>query len=181
MIHQYNGYRSFCLPTTDVAPREWCSNTIPQIYTFVQGRYWNVGFLRYWRIEQIPNFILGAPPLLVLGSAAVGSIRAAFPSIRRSLFTSSSGTTEERWTKDDEQAITMFPHALHALAMTLILLFASHTQIALRVAPTLPFFHWSVARLFLSDSKAARSWWIGWLVIWWPLSCVLWGAFLPPA
>ncbi|GFR47147.1 hypothetical protein Agub_g8838 [Astrephomene gubernaculifera] len=46
-------------------PRSWCSSRLPYIYGFVQAQYWNVGFLRYWTLQQLPNFLLAAPVLLL--------------------------------------------------------------------------------------------------------------------
>jgi phosphatidylinositol glycan class V len=80
----------------------------------------------------------------------------------------------------DPRGIEMLPHAVHALVIALILIFASHTQIALRVVPTVPFMHWSVAGLFIRKPGPAKAW-MCWCIIWWAVSCVLWGAFLPPA
>ncbi|GLI65453.1 hypothetical protein VaNZ11_008834 [Volvox africanus] len=46
-------------------PRPWCVSRFPYVYGFVQSEYWNVGFLRYWTLQQLPNFLLAAPVLLV--------------------------------------------------------------------------------------------------------------------
>ncbi|KAG9318884.1 hypothetical protein JVU11DRAFT_993 [Chiua virens] len=44
---------------------EWCDQGLfPSIYTHVQRQYWDVGFLRYWTLSNIPNFILALPVFL---------------------------------------------------------------------------------------------------------------------
>ncbi|KAG1810798.1 glycosyltransferase family 76 protein [Suillus variegatus] len=41
---------------------DWCTNNmLPSIYSHVQSKYWNVGFLRYWTVSNIPNFSLDSP------------------------------------------------------------------------------------------------------------------------
>ena len=34
------------------------------LYTFVQNEYWNQGLMKYWRLNQLPNFILSGPIFL---------------------------------------------------------------------------------------------------------------------
>lgn len=97
--------------------------------------------------------------------------------------------------------LTPYIH-LHT-ALTLLLLFASHTQIILRVCVTNPVLWWFVADLlFDADGGGAREgegkkeeeeaaskarrrqWgrrWVGYCVVWGGVSIVLWGGFLPPA
>ena len=100
---QIYGYHAFChhgyLP-----PRPWCDDDLPRIYTFVQQYYWGVGIFKYWRVdqvicfnhqasckallhpeltigsvEQIPNFFLAAPVLLL---AAAGVLEYAAANFR---------------------------------------------------------------------------------------------------
>lgn len=181
LLHQLHGYRQFCVPATHEPPREWCDRAIPAIYSFVQAHYWNVGFLKYWRVDQIPNFLLASPPLFLLIYSAATTIRASLPHVVHGTMSVPRKAVTDKTDAINPRDIEILPHALHALVMALILIFASHTQIALRVVPTLPFMHWSVAGLFIQKPGPAKVWWMHWCVIWWAVSCVLWGAFLPPA
>lgn len=75
ILFQFNGYSLYCMPvaglTRDMAYHSsWCDKWIPFSYSYIQDRYWNVGFLRYFELKQIPNFFL-AVPMIVLSSCAV--------------------------------------------------------------------------------------------------------------
>ncbi|GAX77840.1 hypothetical protein CEUSTIGMA_g5282.t1 [Chlamydomonas eustigma] len=87
-VHQVQGFRVFCTnpPTpssihttilgveagTGIADAEqdglwrpWCSEALPRIYSFVQEHYWGIGWFKYWRLEQAPNFLLASPALML--------------------------------------------------------------------------------------------------------------------
>ncbi|XP_028326653.1 palmitoyltransferase ZDHHC18-A [Gouania willdenowi] len=89
---QYYGYRTFCTPSTSLEsihpgllllaerkgyrvpdengpPPLWCMRALPLLYSHIQDVYWDVGFLRYFELKQIPNFIL-ALPMATLGIMA---------------------------------------------------------------------------------------------------------------
>ena len=46
-------------------PPGWCANRLPDLYVHAQREHWGVGALRSWRLAQLPNFVLAAPPLLI--------------------------------------------------------------------------------------------------------------------
>ncbi|KAJ7594703.1 glycosyltransferase family 76 protein [Mycena floridula] len=160
--HQYGAYLVFCRE----APKpEWCNRSIPLIYTHVQSKYWNVGFMRYWTVQQLPNFIIATPPLALLITFTIWHLaRRSKQSRLNQPFLSPSLT----------------PHAIHALISCCMLLFASHTQIALRWVAAMPITYWAAAWLMLEHPKLGKCW-TGWSIIWGSLSVVLWATFLPPA
>lgn len=169
IYHQYSGYRVFCQETDTPAP--WCSSLPPSIYTYVQSKYWNVGILRYWTLQQLPNFLLAAPVLGLLSYYSTQSVR----SFAGLLF------DQARLQKPSPfDSLSLAPHGIHAFVFTSILLFASHTQIILRFAASLPFTYWSAARLLVEHPRLGK-WWVGWSVVWGAVSLVLWWTFLPPA
>lgn len=195
--HQYKAYRNFCTHST-IEPRPWCSDRLPSIYSYVQSAYWNVGLFRYWSLQQLPNILLAMPVLLLLFDASIAHIRYfLLPALVRTL---SKYTPRIATRKTDPLfKLSVAPHAIHALLISIILLVAAHTQIALRFASAMPFTYWAAARLFLrnpqpvesedkvEDSKriadvpATSRWWTYWSVLWGACSLVTWAVFLPPA
>lgn len=169
IYHQYSGYRVFCQDTNTPAP--WCSNFPPSIYTHVQAKYWNVGFLRYWSLQQAPNFLLAGPVTALLSYYSAKSVRSFVFLLFRKSRPGEPSPFESQ---------SLIPHGIHAFIFTLILLFASHTQIILRFAASLPFTYWSAAQLVFEHPRLGK-WWVGWSVVWGTVSLVLWSTFLPPA
>ena len=178
IAHQYIAYRAFC--QGDIPPK-WCSNLPPSIYTHAQSTYWNVGPFRYWTLQQLPNILLAMPVLALLFYGSVLHIRyGLYPRLK--------GEHPPQGAKDPFFDLSVTPHAIHALLLATILLVSSHTQIALRLASSLPFLYWSAAHLWTSGKQKAHGkelmaakWWTGWSLVWGTISVVLWGVFLPPA
>ncbi|KAM4702369.1 GPI mannosyltransferase 2 isoform 1-T2 [Discoglossus pictus] len=102
-IFQYYGYRRFCLPAPEEevpqellqlarekeyhvrgTPPVWCFSSLPLAYSYLQNAYWDVGFLRYFQLRQVPNFLL-AMPVIVLGVCAVWEYISNNPSMCRTL------------------------------------------------------------------------------------------------
>lgn len=176
----------------------WCNNMVPSIYTHVQAKYWNSGFLQYWTLAQIPNFLIAAPVYALLLSFCLWHVAGALhpqlnscysrlTSAKRGLI--SSASTDKPSHSDPFLSSSITPHALHSLFLTFTLLFNSHVQIMLRQAASMPVVYWAAAWLFLRDGgdrKVAGRWgwgrlWVGWSVIWGAISLILWVTFLPPA
>ncbi|KAJ1696753.1 hypothetical protein LUZ63_005265 [Rhynchospora breviuscula] len=69
LLFQAYAYLNICR-SGNREPRPWCQAKVPLLYGFIQGQYWGVGFLRYFQIKQLPNFLLASPTI----SLALGSI-----------------------------------------------------------------------------------------------------------
>lgn len=72
--HNRNAIARHCEDDDTSARFEWCeeanNNRFFYLYSYIQRKHWNVGFLRYYQWKQIPNFLLAAP-ILTLSSVAV--------------------------------------------------------------------------------------------------------------
>ncbi|GLT39460.1 hypothetical protein SLA2020_136490 [Shorea laevis] len=67
---QAYGYYNICHGRSPDELNHWCKARIPLLYNYIQSHYWGVGFLRYFQVKQLPNFLLASPIL----SLAVCSI-----------------------------------------------------------------------------------------------------------
>lgn len=211
-LFQAWAYSSFC--GGEASRRPWCDEGLGLSYGWIQREYWcvkrsdggirllsktasrNVGPFRYWTLLQLPNFLLAAPVLAL-------SFAASYTFYAHNLHAVLSTTVPfipllKSWkptttTKDLLRAsprpflspsLTPFVH-LHT-ALTLLLLFASHVQIILRVCSTNPVVFWFAADLVshhTADGKE-RKWgrrWIKYCVVWGVVATILWSAFYPPA
>lgn len=69
ILFQLYGYKLYCSDTS-LAKLAWCNKWLPFPYSHIQSTYWDVGFLRYFEVKQIPNFLL-ASPMIVLCLCAI--------------------------------------------------------------------------------------------------------------
>ncbi|KAG1724094.1 glycosyltransferase family 76 protein [Suillus paluster] len=180
--HNIIAYLVFCTPSTTRIP-DWCATSmIPSIYSHVQSKYWNVGFLRYWTVSNIPNFIFALPAVLhifVFCWFYLSNLPAIIPHIIPQIRSKTNNVPPPQL-DSSFLSPSLLPHVLHALALTSILTFNAHVQISLRLLPSLPITYWAAARLMLDLPKWGKAW-VTWSVLWGALSCVLWAVFLPPA
>jgi phosphatidylinositol glycan class V len=103
--------RKFC-PGPD-----WCGSSP---YSSVQLRYWNVGFLRYWTLQQLPNLLLALP----ISGFVIGYL----------------------WRLRNSQNVQLIPFAVHLAVLLLVTLFWAHVEVTTRVLlAASPAAWWSLA------------------------------------
>ncbi|XP_041069305.1 palmitoyltransferase ZDHHC18-A [Carcharodon carcharias] len=142
------GYR---VPDKDSMLPSWCHHRYPIIYTYIQDTYWNVGFLRYYQLCQLPNFLL-AFPVVALGVWAVWQYVCADPWYCIQLGLGCRKLKEE--TEEDSKPLSSFyRHRLfvYIVHMTVLLAFGicfMHIQVVTRfLASSSPILYWFTAHL----------------------------------
>lgn len=170
-------YQHYILPFDTFCPQRggWCetqlSASLPftsvNFYNHIQHHYWNVGFLKYWAINNIPNFLLAMPNIVVLLYSTIYFSK-IYPHYR------------------------LKPLIVITQALLIMLIFFAHVQIINRVSSFIPLHLWYMADRILKtsykqddthpigDDKIVKAY-IYWLALWIPLQTVLFACFLPPA
>ncbi|PFH51993.1 glycosyltransferase family 76 protein [Amanita thiersii Skay4041] len=170
IYHNYIAYTLFCTHPPNSNPL-WCSRLFPSIYAHVQESYWNSGFLRYWTLSQLPNFLISAPLFILILSFSIQY----FLTHTLSTFPSFIDPIDQLF-----QNLSLLPHATYSIVVATILLTSAHVQIILRLASSIPLTYWASV-MFMSKSAQVRHWILAWSVVWSIISIILWTAFLPPA
>ncbi|KMZ69600.1 GPI mannosyltransferase [Zostera marina] len=92
---QTYGYYNICtqpgIATDNLSP--WCKARVPLLYDYLQSHYWGVGFLRYFQLKQLPNFLL-ASPILSLAVCSIVQYAKVRPDLLYSL--GFQGSTKEK-------------------------------------------------------------------------------------
>lgn len=153
---QIHSYVAICLGTDR---GEWCGSALPSLFAYAQAHYWNNGFLKYWTPNNIPNFIFGAPSILLLGLsiryfAYLNPIKALVPVL-----------------------------IINGVFLSMLLLFW-HVQIVTRVHTFLPTMYWLVAGMTTQPHALHKKWaeiCVTYFFVWNVAQVALFGAFLPPA
>ncbi|KAM5350521.1 hypothetical protein ACJ41O_007026 [Fusarium nematophilum] len=157
--------------TVEGEQRPWCSSLLPSIYTFVQDKYWDVGFLKYWTPNQIPLFLLAAPMLTILLKS--GSEILLEPS--RCFRTMIPGAGDE---------FRLFVRTLAAVQVLLAVLAITnyHVQIISRLSSGYPVWYWWVASCFMDKQRQGVGYGVVvFIAMYAAIQGGLFASFLPPA
>ncbi|KAK3503404.1 GPI mannosyltransferase 2 [Neurospora crassa] len=151
--------------------REWCAAVVPSIYTFVQKHYWNVGFLRYWTLPNIPLFLLAAPMLAILVKSALDqlsqqsstatatvainsdakSTSSASPDTPSSGSVTPSNPESPTTAQQQRMQILMRSAAAEQVLLAVLAVSTYHVQIITRISSGYPLWYWWLAQQLIGD------------------------------
>lgn len=134
---------------TSDAVSPWCTSNFPISYSYVQDHYWNVGFLRYYEVKQIPNFLLAAPIVLIILVNSFKYFRRnqAF-CWRLGIFNLKPSILRTTQVADQNQ----FVFVVHAVAMTLFCVQFIHVQVTTRILScSNPMLYFFCAEFFMKN------------------------------
>ncbi|XP_014218431.1 GPI mannosyltransferase 2 [Copidosoma floridanum] len=132
----------------------WCNNKMPIAYSYVQSKYWNVGFLKYYEFKQIPNFCLALPALYLMLRCILGF----FIEHKSKFFTLEFYTGIAKKRKSNERyPLAMFVFVVHAAFLTLFCILFVHIQVSTRLlCSATPLLYWYCALLTLEKDEASK-------------------------
>ncbi|EFZ02420.1 mannosyltransferase (PIG-V, glycosyl transferase family 76) [Metarhizium robertsii] len=157
---------------SDGVGRPWCEKMIPSIYTFVQDHYWNVGFLRYWTLNQLPLFLLASPMLAILIKSGLDLI------VKPQRITNASRNGAA------ESDLNTFVRALAGSQVLIAILAITtyHVQIITRISSGYPAWYWWVGSCLMDKRRQGYGVAIVmFMVMYGGIQGGLFASFLPPA
>ncbi|CAH1787387.1 unnamed protein product [Owenia fusiformis] len=141
-------------------PPLWCKWTIPLSYSHVQNSHWDVGFLRYFEVKQVPNFLLASPMIVICMLTALRYISKNLKySItlglgRKSYIHKKSDASVPDLKDTGFDSEKCLPYVLHMLAMVIFGFFFMHIQVVTRfIASSCPVIYWYVAMVTSSQEE----------------------------
>lgn len=123
--------KGYCLAAPNGVKPPWCSQQVPVVYSYIQDTYWNVGFLRYFELRQIPNFLL-ALPVTLLGSWAACTYMIANPRHCLALGLERRKSEEEGKPRAGFCCPAVFVYVVHATVLLAFGFFCMHVQVLTR-------------------------------------------------
>lgn len=149
-----------------------CKNTIGLFFNWQR----NNGFLAYYRLEQIPNFLL-ALPLSVAVFKGLSDYVKRSPKLVMTL-----GLINSPSVQVDYYSKLCLPYVYLCLFMFLYCLFFMHVQVMLRFLSSQPAIYWYMATEFVGkfNNLFARGY-IAYCILYSLIGTVLFANYLPPA
>jgi len=154
---------------SDASPAEWCADW-SDIYSYVQSKFWDVGFLRYYQPKNIGNFLVALPAFYVGVKYCIVPWVAQRLKNRRMTWSSLVAVLK------DER----LPYVAHLTACLLITLLIANVQIVTRMLSSSPAFLWAQVEVLTGE----RNWFVKYALtvihlVYFTIGPVLFSNFLP--
>ncbi|XP_054724420.1 GPI mannosyltransferase 2-like [Uloborus diversus] len=134
-------------------PSKWCSWNIPMSYSYIQSRYWDVGFLNYYVVKQVPNFLLAAPIFTII----ILSFVKYFKQNKSALWHLGLLPNQYDDVSDIYNCSRCCPYFLHIFFVTLFCAVFIHIQVLTRLlCSSSPVLYWIAATALLPSNDRAR-------------------------
>ncbi|XP_033112903.1 GPI mannosyltransferase 2-like [Anneissia japonica] len=133
----------------------WCHDRVPLLYSYIQNHYWDVGFLKYYQLKKIPNFLLALPMIIICTSAIWDYILKNWSSVNylgliptKKLSTATVGYLSEG----------VFVYVAHLTALLIFGITCINIEVVTRlIASCCPVFYWYVASVMCwADQNKTR-------------------------
>ena len=197
--HNQLAFWAHCERDTETAARfEWCAppNSASNfyLYSYIQRKHWNVGFLRYYELKQIPNFLLATPILILSVTGVVHWLQESWRHVTSAddkplLYQCYTWVVESlrqfanppHGTSTDNVCLgrpVLGHYAVWAVA-TFLGITLAHVQISTRLlCSTCPALYWYAAHV-VKTSERWGSLYLGYCLLYIVLGCTLHPLFLP--
>lgn len=167
--------------------QSWCHQSIPFAYSYVQDQYWNVGFLKYYQIKQLPNFCL-AFPLIYIGLKGIINYLRDHPrmllhlGIFRKLFVEYKIMNSPK-EKDFAKLLLLdieFACIVHCLFLIVFCILCIHVQVTTRmIFSSSPIIYWFCCQSLYSQNSKEVLFIKSYYIIYFVLGTIMFCNFLP--
>ncbi|KAI9506725.1 GPI mannosyltransferase 2 [Coemansia spiralis] len=186
---QMYGYHTLCqqpLHPQDTNARPYCSGAAT-VYSFVQEHYWDIGFLRYYTVNQIPNFVLAAP-MAVLSVAGLWTYTTWDPlrivTLGMQRRTEVQNSTRQALLRSAYFGDGLLPHMYLWALLLAVAVTTMHVQMVARFFSSVPAVFWFAAHVVVGDKQRQKYWRrmvVGYFAGYGLAGVVLFSNFFPPA
>lgn len=135
------------------SPASWCVGPFPNVYSYIQSQYWQVGFLTYYKLSKSFFIIWGVYTFTFIGY----SLR----KYAQSLWEKISGSNNEgERQKKITPALSIFQydnlhaHMIYTSFLFIISVFLAHTQSSTRFFSSDPAFYWFAADILYREHES---------------------------
>ncbi|ESN97415.1 hypothetical protein HELRODRAFT_85515, partial [Helobdella robusta] len=147
----------------------WCKLTVPISYSSIQNSHWNLGFLKYYQVKQLPNFFLASPMLFICFYLVLTYFKNRF---YRSVFLemmprclikklTNDYELKSKYSLHDVTKKEILVHVCHIFFLTIFALFFMHIQVITRlICSSCPVVYWFLAQKSITqEEKIAIAMW----------------------